>query len=126
MSALLDELIEVNASYQESEGPDPRQRQKRMSEHEASEQMTDGEQILRRLFFSPVGTQSLDHLLSCWRPGKGHGWTDDRVIKTLEKLIDAGLVTSSQALFGLEYKLTPLAHRHYSVNGRKRELDRGD
>lgn len=124
MSKALDELMEANASYTATDtGLDPRKRQQRIDALAGEEQMTDGEIILKRLFHSPLGRQSLDHLLSCWRPGKGRGWTDARVLKTLNKLVAAGLVEEAQIglppLDARGYEVTELAKRHYNENGRK-------
>lgn len=119
MSAL-ETLLEANANYVATDiGLDPSKRQQRIDALAAEEQMTDGEIILKRLFYSPVGICSLDHLLSCSRPGKGRGWTDKRVIETVEKLLSAGLITEGECLGGKQYELTELAYRHYSEHGRK-------
>ncbi|MGM0825656.1 MAG: hypothetical protein ACQEUY_13165 [Pseudomonadota bacterium] len=121
MSAALDELMEANARYTATDtGLDPSKRQQRIDALDAEEQMTDGEVVLKRFFHSPVGVQSLDHLLSCWRPGKGRGWTDKRLLETVEKLKTAGLITEGEHLLrGKQYELTELAYRHYSKRGRK-------
>ncbi|RUR34508.1 hypothetical protein [Vreelandella nanhaiensis] len=120
MSAALDELIETNARYVATEPAlDPSKRQQRIGALAAEDQMTDGEIVLKRFFYSPVGIQSLDHLLSCWRPGKGRGWTDKRVLTTLEKLLAATLIQEVEGALEMEYELTELAYRHYSEHGRK-------
>lgn len=121
MTAALDELMEANAKHGAIDtGLDPRQRQQRVDALAAEDQLTDGEIILKRLFYSPVGCQSLDHLLSCWRPGKGRGWADDRVLKTLHKLMAAGLVMEKvDFIHGQTYHLTQLADQHYSHLGRQ-------
>ncbi|WP_422101964.1 hypothetical protein [Vreelandella sp.] len=120
MSAL-QMLVEANASYTDSDiGLDHGKRQQRVDALDAEDQMTDGEIILKRFFYSPVGVQSLDHLLSCWRPGKGRGWTDKRVRATLEKLLAATLIKEVDGALEKEYELTALAYRHYSEQGRKK------
>lgn len=121
MTTALEDLMEANARYAATEpGPDPSKKQQRIDALDAEEQMTDGEVVLKRFFHSPVGVQSLDHLLSCWRPGKGRGWTDKRVLETVEKLKTAGLITEGEDLVrGKQYELTELAYRHYSKRGRK-------
>lgn len=120
MSAALDELLETNARYIATEPAlDPSKRQQRIDAMNAEDQMTDGEIVLKRFFYSPAGIQSLDHLLSCWRPGKGRGWTDKRVLTTLEKLLAATLIKEVEGALEKEYELTELAFRHYSEHGRK-------
>lgn len=119
MSAL-QTLVEANASYIDTDiSLDPGKRQQRIDALDAENQMTDGEIILKRFFYSPVGIQSLDHLLSCWRPGKGRGWTDKRVLVTLEKLLAAKLIKEVEGALEKKYELTELAYRHYSEQGRK-------
>ena len=121
MSADLDELMDTNARYIATEPvQDPIKRQQRIDALFAEDQMTDGEIVLKRFFYSPVGIQQLDHLLSCWRPGKGRGWTDKRVLSTLEKLLAATLIKEVEGALEKEYELTELAYRHYSEHGRKR------
>lgn len=120
MSAALDELLETNARYVATEPAlDPSKRQQRIDAMNAEDQMTDGEVVLKRFFYSPVGIHSLDHMLSCSRPGKGRGWTDKRVLTTLEKLLAAGLIQEVEGALEKKYELTELAYRHYSVHGRK-------
>lgn len=120
MSTALEELMETNARYAAVDtGLDPSKKQQRIDALAAEEQMTDGEIILKRLFYSPVGICSLDHLLSCSRPGKGRGWTDKRVLTTLEKLATAGLIKEGTCISGKQYELTEPAYRHYSKSGRK-------
>jgi len=120
MSTALEELVETNARYTAVDtGLDPRKKQERIDSLAAEYQMTDGEALLKRFFYSPVGICSLDHLLSCSRPGKGRGWTDKRVLTTLEKLIAAALIKKVEGALEKEYELTELAYRHYSVKGRK-------
>ncbi|WP_193090825.1 hypothetical protein [Halomonas colorata] len=121
MSAALDELIETNARYVATEPAlDPSKKQQRIDALAAEDRMTDGEIVLKRFFNSPVGIQSLDHLLSCWRPGKGRGWTDMRVLTTLEKLLAATLIQEVKGALEKKYELTELAYRHYSEHGRKK------
>ncbi|WP_083023802.1 hypothetical protein [Vreelandella lionensis] len=120
MSAALDELLEANARYAAVDtGLAPCKRQQRIDALAAEDQMIDDEIILKRFFYSPVGIQELDHLLSCWRPGKGRGWTDQRVIASLDRLIAAGLIAEGTCLSGKQYELTKLAYRHFSGQGRK-------
>lgn len=120
MSTALEQLMETNARYAAVDtGLDPRKKQQRIDEFAAEDKMTDGEVILRRLFYSPVGICSLDHLLSCSRPGKGRGWTDKRVLTTLDKLLAAKLIKEVEGALEKEYELTELAYRHYSKHGRK-------
>lgn len=121
MNTLLSDLIESNSRYAAIDTDlNPDKRQQRIDTLAAEDQLTDGEVILKRLFYSPVGFQSLDHLLSCWRPGKGRGWTDDRVLRTLHKLMAAGLVMEEVSLLrGQAYRLTQLAYQHYSELGRQ-------
>jgi hypothetical protein len=120
MSTALEQLMETNARYIATESAlDSGKRQQRIDALAAEDQMTDGEIVLKRFFYSPVGIQSLDHLLSCWRPGKGRGWTDKRVLTTLEKLLAAKLIKEVQGALEKEYELTAIAWSHYSENGRK-------
>lgn len=119
MSAL-QTLVEANANYTATATDtdfDPAARREAIAALNTEDQMTDGEILLRRFFFSPVGVQSLDHLLSCWRPGKGRGWTDNRVLMTLKKLQAAGLIKEVEGALETKYELTESAYRHYSKRG---------
>lgn len=119
MSALED-LLEANARYAAFDtGLDPSKKQERIDALATEDTMTDGEVVLKRFFYSPVGICSLDHLLSCSRPGKGRGWTDKRVLTTIEKLATAGLIKEGTCISGKQYELTEPAYRHYSKSGRK-------
>lgn len=120
MSAVLDELLECNARYAAVDtGLDPSKKQDRIDALAAENRITDGEIVLKRFFYSPVGIQSLDHLLSCWRPGEGRGWSDRRVLATLEKLLAANLIKEVRGALEKKYELTELAYRHYSERGRR-------